>query len=159
LAQGSDTEEPPLPPSTNPTNRALFPSQGQDQAQQLQDQLECYRWATAQTGWDPYVAYDALAAKGYVAEQSKESAAGGLVKGAVGGAAVGAAIGAIAGDTSKGAKIGALTGGLTKGSRSRRKNKSADKEMEAEIAAFKSQLEVWDRNYAACMQGHGYTVN
>jgi hypothetical protein len=149
----------PLPPSTNPTNRAIFPSQGQTQEQQLNEQLECYRWASQQTGWDPYVAYDQLAAQGYVAKQTADQASHGLAKGAVGGAAVGVAIGAIAGDAGKGAAIGAIAGGLTRGARSRRQRNSAEQQMEQAVEMFKRQLEVWDRNYGACMQGHGYTVN
>jgi hypothetical protein len=160
VAQGQpQSEEAPLPPSTNPTNRAIFPSQGQSQSQQLQDQLECYRWATRQTGWDPYEAYDELVEKGYAAELTKEQAQGGLVKGAAGGAAVGALIGAIAGDTGKGAAIGAIAGGLTRGARSRRQRSSADQVMKRALEAYQRDLEVWDRNYSACMEGHGYTVN
>ncbi len=36
-----------LPPSTNPTNRVIYPSEGQDEQQQMADQLECYRWWSA----------------------------------------------------------------------------------------------------------------
>ena len=49
-----------LPPSTNPAQRVIYPSEGQTEQTQLNDQLECYRWATQQTSWDPYVAYDQL---------------------------------------------------------------------------------------------------
>ena len=149
----------PLPPSTNPSQRVIFPSDEQTQEQQMNDQLECYNWATAQTGWDPYKAYDGLVQKGYAAEQSAQQAQGGMVKGAAGGAVMGLAIGAIAGDAGKGAAIGATAGGLAGGARSRRQQKSAQQQADQAMAEFDEKMKVWDRNYVACMQGHKYTVN
>lgn len=148
-----------LPPSTNPTQRAIFPSEGQDQEQQMKDQLECYNWATAQSGWDPYKAYDELVEKGYAAKQTAEQAQGGLVRGAAGGALMGLAIGAIAGDAGKGAAIGATAGGLAGGARSRRQRRAAQSQSDQAIKAFEDKLKVWDSNYVACMEGHKYTVN
>ena len=49
-----------LPPSTNPTQRVHYANEGQPEEQQMVDQLECYRWASDQTGRDPYEAYDVL---------------------------------------------------------------------------------------------------
>lgn len=149
----------PLPPSTNPTQRVLFPSEGQTQEQQMSDQLECYNWATQQSGWDPYQAHEVLVQKGYAAEQSAQQAQGGLIKGAAGGAMVGLAIGAIAGDAGKGAAIGAALGGITGGARSRRQQQAAQEQADQAIAEFEAKMKVWDRNYVACMQGHNYTVN
>jgi outer membrane lipoprotein SlyB len=148
-----------IPPSTNPTNRVIYPAEGQAEQQQLADQLECYRWASQQTNWDPYVAYGELVDKGYVAEQTAEQARGGLVRGAAGGALAGVAIGAIAGDAGKGAAIGAVAGGLAGRSKSRRAQRQAQAEMEAAIDAYNRQLQTWDRSYVACMQGRDYTVN
>jgi hypothetical protein len=161
LAQEKQTAGYPqtLPPSTNPTNRVIYPSEGQSAEQQMQDQLECYNWATQQTGWDPYKAYDRLVEQGYAAKQTADQAQGGLVRGAARGALVGLAVGAIAGDAGKGAAIGAAAGGLTGGMRSRRARRSAQAQAEQAVDAFNRQLEVWDRNYVACMKGHGYTVN
>ena len=148
-----------LPPSTNPSNRVIYPSEGQDEQQQMSDQLECYRWSTDQTHWDPFVAYDTLVEQGYAAQQTAEEAQGGLVRGAAGGALVGLAIGAIAGDAGKGAAIGAVAGGVVGGSRSRRAQQKAQADAEAASEAFNRQLQTWDRNYVACMQGRDYVVN
>ena len=160
LAQEKQTTENPqtLPPSTNPANRAIYPAEGQSTDQQMRDQLECYNWATQQTGWDPYKAYDKLVEQGYAAKQTAEQAQGGLVRGAAKGALVGLAIGAIAGDAGKGAAIGAAAGGMTGGMRSRRARESADAQAQQAIDEFNRHLEVWDRNYVACMTGRGYTV-
>jgi hypothetical protein len=148
-----------LPPSTNPTQRVIYPAEGQDEQQQMTDQLECYRWASQQTSWDPYVAYDQLVEQGYAAQQTAQQAQGGLVRGAAGGAVAGVAIGAIAGDAGKGAAIGAVAGGLVGGSRSRRAQAEAQAQQEAAIEAFNKQLQTWDRNYVACMQARDYVVN
>jgi outer membrane lipoprotein SlyB len=160
LAAAQEEQQPQtLPPSTNPTQRVIYPAEGQDEQQQMSDQLACYRWATDQTKWDPYVAYDELVEKGYVAQQTAEEAQGGLIRGAAGGAAGGAIIGAIAGDAGKGAAIGAVAGGLVGGARSRNKQAEAEAQMQAEIDAFNAQLQKWDRNYVACMQARDYVVN
>ena len=148
-----------LPPSTNPTKRVIYPSEGQDEQQQMTDQLECYRWASQQTSWDPYQAYDQLVEKGYAAKQSAQDAQGGLIRGAAGGALIGLTIGAIAGDAGKGAAIGAASGGLAGGMRSRRQVSQAQSQQQAAVDAFNRQLETWDRNYVACMQARKYVVN
>lgn len=166
LAQTATTTQPaptptsqPLPPSTNPTQKVIYPAGGQSEQQQMNDQLEAYRWATKQTNWDPYQAYDVLVQKGYAAEQTAQQAQGGLVKGAAKGAIGGALIGAIAGDAGKGAAIGAAAGGLLGNSKSKRATQSANAQAEQATAEFKRQLDLWDRNYMACLSGKGYTVN
>jgi hypothetical protein len=155
----AEPERSTLPPSTNPTQRVIYPGEGQSEEQQMADQLECYRWASEQTGWDPYEAYDVLVEKGYAAALTAQQAQGGLVRGAARGAAAGALIGAIAGDAGTGAAIGAAAGGLGGGMRSRRARAAAQAEAEAAIAEFERNLQQWDRNYSACMTGKDYTVN
>jgi hypothetical protein len=148
-----------LPPGTNPTQRVIYAGEGQTEQQQLEDQLACYRWATQQTGWDPYEAHAKLVEQGHVAQQTAEEAQGGLIRGAARGAVAGVAIGAIAGDAGKGAAIGAAAGGLVGGSRSRRTQQGAQGQAEAAVEAFNQQLGTWDRNYVACLQGRDYVVN
>jgi hypothetical protein len=157
-ATAGATETETVPPSTNPANRVVYPANGQDAELQMKDQLESYRWATAQTKWDPYEAHDVLVQKGYAAAQTAEQAQGGLVRGAARGALAGLAIGAIAGDAGKGAAIGAAAGGLTGGVRSRRQRQAAQSAADQAIAEFQRQFEVWDRNWSASMEGRGYTV-
>ncbi len=53
-AQQPPPAEQSIPPSTNPTKRVIYPEEGQTGEQQLSDQLECYRWSTQRTGWDPH---------------------------------------------------------------------------------------------------------
>ena len=68
--------------------------------------------------------------------------------GAAKGAAVGAGVGAIGGDAGKGAAAGAAVGGVA-GRRGSKMNKQA---AQAETANS------YQRAYAACMEGRGYTV-
>lgn len=158
-AQQPPPAEQAIPPSTNPTERVIYPEEGQTAEQQLSDQLACYRWSTTQTGWDPHQAEAVLRQQHGEAMAQMEAAQGGVVGGAARGALAGLAIGAIAGDAGKGAAIGATAGGLTGGRRSRRQAQSAQSGFEQDRAAFQNQLSVWDRNYVACMQARKYVVN
>jgi hypothetical protein len=156
LTTGAQAGPPSL--STNPGQHVIFPSKGQTAEVQKADQLAAYDWATKQTGWDPYTAYDKLAEQGYVAARTAEKTKGKAVGSAARGALLGVAIGAIAGDAGKGAAIGATAGGLTGGMRSRRTRKSAKSSTEQATGAFKKQFTFWDRNFVAAMEGKGYTV-
>ncbi len=147
------------PPNTNPTDRVIYPSEGQTQEQQMSDQLACYNWSIEQSQWDPHVNYKALQQQGYVAQQQADAAAGGAVGGAARGALLGVAIGAIAGNAGRGAAIGAVAGGMAGGMRSQRARRGAQAQAERAINQFKEALGKWDRFYVACMQGHDYTVN
>lgn len=131
----------------------VFPSEEQDKAQQEADELECYKWAVEQTGYDP------INPTVVQAEDVDTSADGSMVVGAAGGAAAGAAIGAIAGDAGTGAAIGAVVGGL----RGRRAKKYGDAKAQAqsEQRASQSSAELennYKKAFSACMEGKGYTV-
>ncbi|MCO6412204.1 MAG: glycine zipper family protein, partial [Thiogranum sp.] len=70
----------------------------------------------------------------------------------------GAAIGAIAGDTGKGAAIGAATGGLFGGMRQREANAQQQQQTQQQSAAAAGKADTYNRAYAACLEGRGYTV-
>ena len=70
----------------------------------------------------------------------------GAAIGALGGAAAGAAIGAIAGDPGKGAAIGAVAGGVGGG-------------VIGGTHQYAKSKEGYDKAYAACMSGRGYSVS
>jgi hypothetical protein len=61
---------------------------------------------------------------------------------------MGAAVGAIAGDAGKGAAAGAVVGGA----RGRRGSMAAQQQQQA------ASSNAYDRAFAACMEGRGYTV-
>src|SRR5579864_2435719 len=77
------------------------------------------------------------------------------VRGAARGAAGGAAIGAIAGDAGKGAAIGAVGGTMVGGSRARQNQRAAAANQQAQS---QGAIDTFNRAYAACMEGRGYTI-
>jgi uncharacterized membrane protein len=77
-------------------------------------------------------------------------------RGAARGALGGAAIGAIGGDTGKGAGAGAVVGTMA-GGRQARQNRDA-RNQQAQ-GAQQDALNTFNRGYAACMTGRGYTVS
>jgi OmpA family protein len=117
----------------------VYPQKGQSPDQQKRDSYECYDWAKKQSGVDP----------GQPPPPAPPGQhAGGTVRGAGRGAAGGAAIGAIAGDAGKGAAAGAVVGGV----RGRRQSKAASQQQQA------ATQDSYNRAFAACMDGRGYSV-
>ena len=173
LATGPLTlaEEPAAAPPTLSVSRDLglhaYPARNQAAAQQQKDEVECYRWAAQDSGFNPLAAVGEQPAPAPpAATQNGPSTAGGAAKGAVGGAAAGALIGAIAGDTGKGAGIGAGAGLLGGVLIAKHKQKEAHKEADAEPArqqaAAKAEtqqkLEGFKKAYCVCMEAKSYVV-
>lgn len=117
----------------------VYPQKGQNQQQQDIDTAECTRWAKGQTGIDPNAPKQ---------QEELGSNARGTVGGAAKGAAVGAAVGAIAGNAGKGAGAGAVVGGVA-GRRGSKRNRQA---------AEADTVNTYQRAFAACMDGRGYSV-
>jgi hypothetical protein len=117
----------------------IYPTKGQSAEQQNKDSYECYGWAKAQSGVDPGAPPPPI---------DRGQRAGSTVGGAARGAALGAAVGGIAGNAGKGAAAGAVVGGA----RGRRRG------IEAEHAQAAETRSAYDRAFAACMEGRGYTV-
>jgi predicted lipid-binding transport protein (Tim44 family) len=135
----------------------IYPQKGQSNEQQEQDKYSCYTWARGQTGFDPMKAPQATAPP-----PQKEAKKGGAGRGAVGGALLGLGVGAIAGDAGKGAAIGGLTGGVIGGAR-RQNQKKEEAHAEQQWAQDQANQYAHSRNqynraYAACLEGRGYTV-
>lgn len=111
----------------------VYPQQGQSPQQQQNDEIECSRWATQQTGYQP---------------SPSSSSDGGIVsdralRGAARGAGVGAIGGLIGGNAGTGAAIGAAVGGLSGGIRNHDES---------------SQRGEFEKAFAACITGRGYSV-
>jgi hypothetical protein len=119
--------------SSNQPSVAAYPMKGQTAEQQGRDAAECQGWARQQTGYDP-------------GTDTAKGAGVGLAVGAIGGAAVGAALGAATGaGAGRGAATGAVIGGV------------------GGTAAgagygYTRNKDGYDRAYAACMGGKGYSV-
>lgn len=135
----------------------IYPTKDQSQEQQEKDKFECYQWAKKSTGFDPMEAPRATAPP-----PAKEEPKGGVAKGAVRGGLIGLAAGAIADDAGKGAAIGAASGSLIGGMRRRDQKRSeaqAEEQWAQEQAGqYAQKRNEYNRAYAACLEGRGYTV-
>ena len=135
----------------------IYPAKGQSDQQQEKDKFECYGFAKKQSGFDPM---DLPTTS--TAPPPKEARQGGAGRGAVGGGLGGALIGAIAGDTKKGAAIGAVGGGLVGGMRSseqkQREAHNRNQWEQQESQDYANNRNNYNRAYAACLEGRGYTV-
>lgn len=131
----------------------VYPTKGQKQQQQKNDEFECYKWAVEQSGIDPL-----NLPKVEVAPQ-QTGPTGGAVVGAAKGAAAGVAIGAIAGDAGKGAAIGAVAGGLA-GRRAGKQAQNQQNQKAQTDAANKEQAmkDSFVKAFSVCMEGKGYTI-
>jgi hypothetical protein len=129
-----------------------YPAKGQSQAKQDKDDGECHVWAKNKTGVDPAV----TAATPPPQESGAAVGGGERMRGAARGALGGAAIGAIGGDAGKGAGVGAVAGTMVGGHRARQNQAARNASAQQGQA---QQLDSYNRAYAACMSGRGYTMN
>jgi hypothetical protein len=137
-------------PATQAQDLFIYPAEGQSQDQQDLDEVQCRRFATERTGFDPRATRRATTA----APERR----GGAVRGAAGGAALGAAMGAIAGDAGRGAAMGAAGGGLFGGMRRADSNRQRDQHAQNESANYARDRAQFNRAFAVCLEGRGYTV-
>ena len=130
----------------------IYPNDGQDQAQQDKDNYECYGWAKGQSGFDPMAMPTATEPP-----PEQESAKGGVVRGGLRGAAIGGII-----DGSDGAKTGAAAGAVIGGMRRADQNRSQAQQQQQweqqQAAQYEQARAGYNRAFAACMEGRGYTV-
>lgn len=136
----------------------VFPAQGQSDEQMEQDKFACYTWAKKESDFDPM----ALPTASAPPPKKKETKAG-AGRGAVGGALLGAGLGKITGGSAKkGAVVGGVGGAVVGGSRkaaTEEENKKAKEQWANEQGAeYMQKRNHYNRAFAACMEGKGYTV-
>ena len=135
----------------------VYPQNGQDAEQQKMDEFQCYNWAKDQSGFDPMAPPTASRPP-----PQKGKKKGGAGRGALGGAALGAGIGVLRGDTAKWATRGAATGALVGGVRSsnQRKSEAASQQNweQEQVGQYTAARNGYNRAYAACLTGRGYSV-
>ncbi|HVK54249.1 MAG TPA: glycine zipper domain-containing protein [Burkholderiales bacterium] len=127
-----------------------YPAKGQSSQRQQKDDGECYGWAKRNTGIDPAAVAAEPPPPAGPAVGGGERAAGAM-RGALGGAA----IGAIAGDAGKGAGVGAVAGTMAGGARARQRQQEQQSSAQAQK---QGAVDTFNRAYAACMEGRGYTI-
>jgi predicted lipid-binding transport protein (Tim44 family) len=151
-----------LAESARAQDLVVYPAKGQSQEQMEKDKFECYSWAKEQSGFDPM---QMPTASSPPPPKGDKSVAGGVVGGGVVGGVGGAMIGGIAGGRSgakKGAAIGGLSGGALGGMRSNSQNQEANRKRQQwereQTNQYLQQRNTYNRNYAACLEGRGYSV-
>ncbi|MFL5741628.1 MAG: glycine zipper domain-containing protein [Flavisolibacter sp.] len=131
-----------------------YPAKGQDQQQQKNDEIDCYKWAMKESGVDP------LNIPKVEVAPAKKGPTGAAVAGAAKGAAAGAAIGAVANDDAgNGAATGAVVGGIA--GRRKGKKAQAQQNQKAQTDAASKEKELKDsftKAFSACLEGKGYTI-
>ena len=145
----------------------VFPTEGQDAAQQSTDEASCYEWAVDNAGTDPFDLSKQEQADEQQAqaeqEAAKQAGKGSGARGAVRGAAAGALIGEIADDdASEGAAWGAAIGVV----RGRRQGRAAQAEAQQGAAqqaeqreqATAEQLENFKKAFSVCLEAKKYMV-
>ncbi len=125
----------------------------QTQEQLDADEMECFKWAKAQTNYDP------LNPTQVEVKQADTSLDGSAEVGSAKGAAAGAAIGAIAGKAGKGTDNNAEADGH-RGRRGRKHGDAVEQQQNVEAAAAtsKEMADNYNKAFSACMEGKGYTV-
>ncbi len=148
-------------------NVYVFPTTGQDAAQQSTDEAACYTWAVQNTGTDPFELAKSTEQAQKEAEQKKQAAAaqshGAGAKGAVRGAAMGALIGEIASDDAgEGAAYGAAAGMIASRRRSRARQQQQTQSAEAEVQQTKkvnAEAAVnFKKAFSVCLEAKKYMV-
>ncbi len=130
----------------------VYPAGGQGKEQQKKDEYECYGWAKDKSGFDPMALPTAT-------EPPPQQGApqGGVVRGAVGGAAVGGIV-----DGSDGARTGAAVGAVVGGARRNRQRRAQAQEQanweQQQTDQYVAARTSYNRSYAACLEGRGYSV-
>ena len=128
----------------------VYPKPGQSQDAFQKDQYECHNWAKQQTGFDPAAPPPTAGAP--------PPQQGGAVKGAARGAAVGAVGGAVAGDAGKGAAVGAAVGGTGGAMRQNQHNRASAQASQQAQAQQQAAYGNYEKAYATCLAGRGYSV-
>jgi hypothetical protein len=149
---------PPPPPGVPATRPFIYPARGQSPQQEQFDKGQCYSWAVQQTGFDP------ANPQVYTPPPPPPGAPPvGMLGGAAGGAALGAVGGAIGGDAGEGAAIGAGVGalfGLMRRAQWAEEQRQQQQRYQAQQQnALAQGHAAYNRAFATCMTGRGYTVS
>jgi len=136
----------------------VYPANDQSTTQQKKDEGACLSWGSSQTGFDPTAPMQATSAPPPDAQPTTDPG-----RGALRGALLGLGIGAITGHAGRGAAIGAGTGLLVGGARRRNQMDASYQQQQAwasdQAAQYQQNQYDFNRAYATCLRGRGYTVS
>lgn len=134
----------------------VYPSDGQEMAQQADDEGECFQWARNATGIDPM-----NPRAGVRVEQPQTGGEGQAAgRGALRGAAKAGIVGNLADENaSDWAAAGAVVGAIRGAKQREAQNAQAQAQAEAQADAQAAEnVETFKKGFAACMEGRNYTV-
>jgi hypothetical protein len=139
----------------------IYPAQGQSPEQLEQDRFQCYTWARDSSGFDPMAPPVTQ-----TAPPQPGAKQGGTLEGAGVGALAGGAIGGIATGSRRGLGRGLAAGAVTGGILGTvRRDQQLSQEQQArqqweqqETSRYVQARDTYNRAFAACMEGRGYTV-
>jgi hypothetical protein len=135
----------------------IYPAKGQDKNKQDEDRYDCHSWAVSQTGFDPSKPQANTPSSS--GNQQYRPSDRHVLRGGARGAALGAVGGAITGDTGKGAAAGAAMGALAGGFRRRAERRQQASQQQADVQlAQQNQQSSYNRAFATCLEGRGYSV-
>ncbi len=145
----------------------VFPKNSQEAPRQSKDEVECYDWAVANSGSDPFDLGDQAQSDAAQAQQEM-AAAQDVGRGAgVGGAARGALAGAVVGeivddDAGKGAAYGAAAGAVVSRRRGRMARANAQEQVEQQAEARQEataeDMENFKKAFSVCLEAKDYMV-
>ncbi len=130
----------------------IYPNEGQDAEKQELDEFQCYGWGRDQSGFDPMAPPTATKPP-----PQQEAQKGGVGRGAARGAAVGLALGRSSG-AKKGAAAGAAVGGMRRQDQKRSEQQKQDQWAQEQSQQYVNARNNYNRAFAACLEGRGYTV-
>ena len=147
-------------PAMSDGDFVVYPAKGQSQDQTEKDKYECYNWAKRESNFDPMKTPTATSPR-----PVKEKETWGAGKGAIGGGLLGAGVGGIAGG-GKGALIGgavgagsgAAVGGMRRSDQKKREQQRQQQWEREQAANYQAGRNAYNRAYAACLEGRGYSV-
>ena len=145
----------------------VFPADGQDEREQSIDEAECYNWAVARAGSDPFQltqqAQQQADAAAQAMRQAEQAGSGSASRSAARGAATGALVGRVFGSSSKDRKRAATAGALIGGAAGRSQRNQAQAQAgavaaqaERQQAATAQQMDNFKNAFGACLEGKGY---
>lgn len=167
VSQGADAATSGQKSLASTLNVYVFPSAGQNAAQQSKDESECYNWAVKNAGVDPFALQQQSSQQQQQTEQAKaqvaQSGRGSGAKGALAGAAAGAVVGEIADDEAgKGAAVGAAVGAVGARRKAAAGKQQATQQLDAQAQqaqqASAGQMDNFKRAFGACLEGKKYMV-
>lgn len=160
IARGYPSRVPPV--ASPPPPPAIYPARGQDARQLARDRYECYGWAAQQSGFDPARSL-AWVPQPVVRVEPNPPSGVGTATGVVTGAVIGAAM-SNSRHNAEGAAVGALLGGIV-GAASDSARAAEAREVERELnrqsapsATLDARASAYQRAFAACLEGRGYSV-